>query len=196
MTTPPAVTVIACGALAREILDICRLDRLDHVDLRCLPAMLHNHPERIAPRVEAAIVAARREGAGEILVAYGDCGTGGRLAAVAARHGAAMLPGAHCYAFFEGVERFAARDEIDAFYLTDFLARHFEAFVVRPLKLRERPELVPLMFAHYRRVVHLVQAPDVETARAAQAAAAFLGLPLAVRHTGYGALREALTATG
>ena len=184
------LTVIACGALAREVLAICRLDGLDHVDLRCLPAILHNHPERIAPRVEEAIVAARAGGAGDVLVAYGDCGTGGALARVVERHGASMLPGAHCYAFYEGVETFAARDEIDAFYLTDFLARHFEAFVVRPLKLREHPDVKAMMFAHYRRVVHLAQLPDDATRAAAQGAAAFLELPLEERPVGYGDLRR------
>ena len=186
------LAVIACGALAHEIVAIVRANGLDHMRLHCLPAILHNHPERIAPRVEAAIVAARKAGAGDVLVAYGDCGTGGALARVAERHGAAMLPGAHCYAFFEGVERFAARDEIDAFYLTDFLALHFESFVVRPLKLREHPELRTMMFAHYGRVVHLAQRADPQTDAAAQAAADFLALPLERRQTGYGALRDAL----
>ena len=187
-----SLAVIACGALARDILAVCRQDGLSHVELRCLPAILHNHPDEIAPRVEAEIVAARANGAREVLVAYGDCGTGGALSRVVERQGATMLPGAHCYAFFEGVETFAARDEIDAFYLTDFLARHFEAFVVRPLKLRKHPELKRMMFAHYARVVHLAQRPDRDVDRAALAAAAFLGLPLEVRTTGYGDLRTAL----
>ena len=194
------LTVIACGALAREILDICRLDGLDHVDLRCLPAGQPAQPAG-AYRAPGRGGDPRGEGAGaeDILVAYGDCGTGGELARVVKRHGATMLPGAHCYAFFEGVEAFAARrdaGEIDAFYLTDFLARHFEAFVVRPLKLREHPELMDMMFAHYTRVVHQVQAPDAGTAASARAAADFLGLPLETRHTGYGALRTTLARTG
>ena len=144
------------------------------------------------PRVKAAIAAARADGITNILIGYGDCGTGGGLERLAEHEGVAMLPGAHCYAFFSGVAAFEARDEIDAFYLTDFLARHFEAFVVKPLKLREHPELVEMMFAHYRRVVHLVQDPDKGTQAAARRAAAFLELPLEVRRTGYGALRDAL----
>ena len=111
------------------------------------------------------------------------------------RHGARMLPGAHCYAFFEGVERFAAHDEIDAFYLTDFLACHFEAFVVAPLKLRLHPELREMMFAHYAKVVHLEQSPDPRTRAAARAAADFLALPLERRTTGYGELERALVST-
>ena len=185
--------MLACGALAREVLAVCRQAGLEHVELHCLPAILHNHPERIAPAVDERLAELKAAGADEILVAYGDCGTGGALARVVERHGARMLPGAHCYSFFEGVERFEARgDEIDRFYLTDFLARHFETFVVRPLRLREHPELRDMMFAHYRGVVHLEQAADEETRRAAATAAAFLGLPLERRSTGYGDLGRAL----
>ena len=175
------------------MLAIADVEGVPEIDLRCLPAILHNHPERIAPQMEEAIVRARAEGAADILIGYGDCGTGGELARVAERYGATMLPGAHCYAFFDGVERFGARDEIDAFYLTDFLARHFETFVVGPLKLREHPELRDMMFAHYTKVVHLRQAvTDGLAAAGAADAAAFLGLPLEIRRTGYGDLRDAL----
>ena len=143
--------------------------------------------------MRAAIEEARRDGATDILIGYGDCGTGGALERLAAEHGATMLPGAHCYAFFDGIGRFATRDEIDAFYLTDFLARHFEAFVVKPLRLREHPELVAMMFANYAKVVHLRQADDAEAARGAERAAAFLDLPLERRETGYGDLRTHLS---
>ena len=190
------LTVIACGALAREVLTVCAQKGLDHVDLRCLPAIYHNHPERIVPGVERLIREARADGASDVLVAYGDCGTGGALAATVERLGARMLPGAHCYAFFEGVEAFEARGEIDAFYLTDFLARHFEAFVVAPLKLRAHPELREMMFAHYAKVVHLEQALDPAVREHARKAAKFLDLPLERRQTGYGALETALETAG
>ena len=191
--TAEPLTIIACGALAREILAVCKANRLDHVELRCLPAILHNHPERIVPRVREAIrdVRVRREG--RILIAYGDCGTGGALEAlVQGEEGVEMLPGAHCYAFFEGVDRFHERAEVDAFYLTDFLANHFESFVVAPLKLREHPELREMMFANYRSVVHLEQVEAASTRASAATAAAFLELPLERRQTGYGDLEVAL----
>ena len=145
------------------------------------------------PRVEATIAKARADGFDDIVIGYGDCGTGGKLERLAEREGVEMLPGAHCYAFFAGIETFEAYDEIDAFYLTDFLARHFDAFVVKPLKLREHPELIEMMFAHYGRVVHLVQDPAEVTSAAARRAADMLGLPLEVRQTGYGDLRSALS---
>ena len=186
------VCVIACGALAREILAVTAQAGLDHVDLRCLPAILHNHPERIVPEVAEAVRKARADGYGHVLVGYGDCGTGGGLERLAAREGFDLLPGAHCYAFFAGTGRFAAWDECDAFYLTDFLARQFDAFVVRPLKLDRHPELIDMMFAHYGRVVHLEQVADAETREAAARAAERLHLPLERRTTGYGDLAVAL----
>ncbi|UWQ20685.1 DUF1638 domain-containing protein [Jannaschia sp. W003] len=189
------VLAIACGALAREILALTAQPGLGHVDLHCLPAILHNHPERIAPAVERA-VAERAAGYGAVVVAYADCGTGGALEALCARIGARMLPGAHCYAFFEGVDAFAARGEIDAFYLTDFLARQFDAFVTKPLGLDRHPELRGTYFGHYRRLVYLAQTDDAALDAKARAAADALGLRYERRPTGLApfdvALREAL----
>ena len=190
---PGRVLVVACGALAREIEALRTQPGLAHLDLHCLPAILHNHPERIAPAVEAAL-AARAGGYDRVLIAYADCGTGGALAALAARTGAAMLPGAHCYAFFEGVDAFAARGETDAFYLTDFLARQFDAFVTRPLGLDRHPELRDAYFGHYRRLVHLAQTEDAALDAAARRAAAALGLAHERRFTGLGPFAEAVRA--
>ena len=185
------VLVIACGALAREILALRAANRLDHLDLHCLPAILHNHPERIAPAVEAEIAA--RAGAYErVFVAYADCGTGGALAALCERLGAEMIPGPHCYAFFDGLDRFVARGEIDAFYLTDFLARQFDAFVTRPLGLDRHPALRDMYFGNYRRLVYLAQTDDAALTARARAAAEALGLAFERRWTGYGDLAPAL----
>ena len=41
------VLVVACGALAREILALKALNGWSHLDLQCLPANLHLRPERI-----------------------------------------------------------------------------------------------------------------------------------------------------
>lgn len=190
-TDPSKLLVVACGALAREIAAVVAADRLDYVALHCLPAMLHNYPDRIAPAVEAVLEVHE----GPAFVAYADCGTGGALRAVCDRHGAEMLPGTHCYAVFEGVDAFAARGETDAFYLTDFLARQFHAFVIRPLGLDCHPELRDTYFGHYARVVHLAQTDDAETDDRARAAAATLGLAFERRWTGYGDLGPALRAT-
>ena len=187
------VLILACGALAHEILAIKRLDALDHLDLHCLPAILHNHPDRITPAVEAA-VAERRGDYDRIFVAYADCGTGGLLQAACDRMGVEMIAGPHCYAFFDGVERFVARDEIDAFYLTDFLARQFDAFVTVPLGLDRHPQLRDMYFAHYTKLVYLSQVEDPDLLARARAGATALGLAFEHRPTGYGDLTAALAS--
>ena len=53
------VLVIACGALAREILALKALNGWEHLDLQCLPAKLHLWPDRIPDAVEAAVAEAR-----------------------------------------------------------------------------------------------------------------------------------------
>lgn len=187
------VLLIACGALAREILALKAANGWDHLDLQCLPALLHNRPERIPAAVEAAVEAARGR-YGRIFVVYADCGTGGRLAAVCARLGVEMVAGPHCYAMFDGLAAFAGRAEAEmgAFYLTDFLVRQFETLVIRPLGLDRHPELRDLYFGNYDRLVHLAQTEDAALDAAARAAARRLGLRHERRFTGYGDLAPAL----
>ena len=60
------ILVIACGALAREVLAL----RLDHIDVTCLPAQLHNYPQRI-PEAMRAKIRANRSSYDEILCLYG-----------------------------------------------------------------------------------------------------------------------------
>ena len=157
------VLVLGCGALAREILAIIRANGLDHVDLQCLPAIFHNHPERITPAVEDA-VNKHRDAYDRILVAYADCGTGGLLQAKCDELGVEMIEGPHCYAFFEGTASFMERadEEFTAFYLTDFLARQFDAFVIEPLGLDKHPELRDAYFGHYDKLVYQAQTDDPE----------------------------------
>jgi hypothetical protein len=184
------VLVLACGALAREILAFTR--QLDHIDLHCLPAILHNHPERIEPAVREAV--ARAEGYERIFLAYADCGTGGGLERAARELGLEMLPGPHCYAFFEGTEGFLARaeDEFTAFYLTDFLARQFDAFVWKPLGLDRHPELRDSYFGHYEKLVYQAQTDDPDLTAIAEDCARRLGLAFERRFTGYGDLGDAM----
>jgi hypothetical protein len=185
------VLILACGALAHEITALIRVNGWSHLDLHCLPAILHNHPERIAPAVAEALEAAQGRYA-RVFVAYADCGTGGALARVCAAHGAEMIAGPHCYAFFDGLERFAGRDEITAFYVTDFLARQFDAFVTKPLGLDRHPELREMYFGHYETLVYLAQTEDAALTEKARAAARALGLAFERRATGYGDLAPAL----
>jgi hypothetical protein len=189
------VLVIACGALAREVRAAIAASRLEHVDLTCLPAILHNRPEKIPEAVRAAIRENRQHYA-TIAVAYADCGTGGMLDRVCAEEGATRIAGPHCYAFYTGTERFLADGDgdMDAFFLTDFLARQFDAFVIEPLGLDRHPALRDMYFGNYRRLVYLAQTDDAELDSKAEAAAERLGLAYERRATGLGDLADFVSA--
>jgi hypothetical protein len=184
-----AVLLIACGALAREIVDLIEKNRWEAFDVACLPAKWHNTPQYIAPAIRDKL----REAKGRyraIYVLYGDCGTGGELDRVLAEEGVERIEGPHCYAFFSGNAAFAAKSEEDvtAFFLTDYLARHFDKLVWRGLGLDRHPELLPLYFGNYTKLVFLAQTRDEDLAKRAMAAAKKLGLAYEYRFTGYGEL--------
>lgn len=183
--------LIACGALAREIKAVTEAGGWDHMDLTCLPAKLHNHPERICDAVKAA-VEKHRLTYDSIFVVYADCGTGGQLERLCQDLGVEMVSGPHCYSFFEGTDAFAAREEMTAFYLTDFLVRQFDAFVMRPLGLDRYPELRDMYFTHYDRLVYQAQTDDPELTKKARDCAKTLGLRFERRFTGYGDLSATL----
>ncbi|MBN2761000.1 MAG: DUF1638 domain-containing protein [Rhodobacteraceae bacterium] len=189
------ILLLACGALAREILALKAANGWDHMDLHCLPANLHLWPDRIPDAVEHAVRAHQARYA-RIFVVYADCGTGGLLQARCAALGVEMVAGPHCYAFFEGVEAFAAKaeDEITAFYLTDFLVRQFDAFVWQPMGFDRHPELIHMMFGNYTKLIYQAQTDDPALDLKAQDCAARLGLAYERRFTGYGDLTRALAA--
>jgi hypothetical protein len=190
------VRVIACGAIAREVLTVCRLNALDHVDLVCLPAIWHVYPKKIAPAMREAIRAARAEGFARIFIGYAECGTQGELDRICAEEGVERIGGPHCYSFFSGAEAFQAvsENEVTAFYLTDLLARQFEAFVIKPLKFDRHPELKQMVFGNYTKIVYLAQTEDTELQRKAKWAADYLGLAYEYRFTGYGELTDSIVA--
>ena len=190
---PGSVLVLACGALAREILALIEMNGWSHMTLRCLPASLHLYPEKITVAVEAA-VDAHRGAFGRVFVAYADCGTGGGLEAKCAELGVEMIAGPHCYSFFEGNAAFeeTSGTEITTFYLTDFLVKQFDAFVWKPMGLDKHPELLPLYFGHYEKVVYQAQTDDPALTEKAAEAAERLGLSFERRFTGYGDLAAAL----
>jgi hypothetical protein len=185
------VLLLACGALAREILAVTRANGWEHVDLHCLPAILHNTPARIAPAVAEAVAAAQ-DRYDRILVVYADCGTGGTLAETCARLGVEMVAGPHCYSFFEGNEVFAAHGEGTAFWLTDFLVRQFDSFVWKPLGLDRHPELRDAYFGNYTTLIYLAQVDDPTLESLARGHAERLGLAYERRLTGYGDLPAAI----
>ncbi|NND73934.1 MAG: DUF1638 domain-containing protein [Ilumatobacter sp.] len=213
----PRVLMIACGALARELMAINTMNALDNVTIECLPASLHNRPSEIPELVRQRIHRARRTGVvvdtasgasddelvdgdntfgdsgerfDEIFVGYADCGTGGKLADVCREEGVEMLAGAHCYQFFAtapGFERLQDH-ELGSFYLTDFLARNFERLVWQGLGIADHPELRDMYFGNYTRLVYLQQADDPKALACAHDAADRLGLTLHIEPTGYGEL--------
>lgn len=171
------VLVIACGAIARELVRIRTLNKWDHIEFQCLPASLHNTPRDIPAAVKAKIDS-QADNFEKIFVAYADCGTGGRLDSMLDEYGVERIPGAHCYEFYAGSEKFntMADSEPGTFYLTDFLARHFERLVIKGLKLDQQPQLIPLVFGNYKRMLYLAQTESEELQTMARKHAGFLGL--------------------
>ena len=187
------VLLIACGALAHEVLALKRANGWDHLDLQCLPANLHLWPDRITVAVADAVVE-HRAAYDSIFVVYADCGTGGQLQQKCKDLGVEMIEGPHCYSFFEGNAAFAAHpDEITAFYLTDFLVRQFDAFVWKPMGFDRHPELRDMMFGNYTTLVYQAQTDDPGLDARAQDCARRLGLAFERRFTGYGDLATTLT---
>jgi len=195
MAAQPGTLLIACGALAREIAALKRANGWTDLEVRCLPAQLHNRPERIAPAVREAI-RGNRERFAHIFVVYGDCGTGGQLDAVLEEEGVERLPGAHCYEFLATSQVFAqlADAEPGTFYLTDFLLRHFERLVIRPLGLDRHPQLAGEYFRNYRKLVYLSQAPRAGAVEQARRIATRFGFGFEHRFTGYGELGTRLAS--
>ena len=191
---PPLV--IGCGALANELVELTRRAGLPAMDLTCLPASLHNRPEKIPAAVAARIRRARADGYERIFVAYADCGTGGLLDTLLEREDVARLDGAHCYEVYAGRAAFASLHDAEpgTFYLTDYLVRNFDRLVVRGLGLDRHPELLPTYFGNYRRLVYLAQTDDAELTAGAERAAKRLGLSFERRLVGLGELVPALSA--
>lgn len=193
---PEPVLVIACGALARELHAIRQANGWNHLHIRCIDARLHHRPALIPARLRKEIARARRNYQ-RTFVAYADCGTYGEIDRIlAAEPGIERLPGLHCYEFFAGAQEFArlSDEEPGTFYLTDFLARFFEKFVMGALMLDRHPELTESFFGNYRRVVYLSQTRDEELLAKARHAAETLHLEFQHIHCGYGALEPSLAA--
>ena len=185
MSSDTRPLIIACGALATELRAVLRASGVEEsIEIRYLPANLHNRPENITPQVAELL---KQNDSRPIFVAYADCGTGGHLDLLLEKYPAvSRLPGAHCYEFFAGTPDFlnAHDEEPGTFYLTDFLAKHFDALVWQGLGLEEHPELLSAYFGNYRRVVLFSQTIDPDIVSAAQEAAQRLGLSFEHRHVG------------
>jgi hypothetical protein len=195
VTKKRPLLLIACGALAHEVMAVLRISGLEGVEVQCLPAKLHNTPQHIPEAVRAKI-REERPHFERIFVLYGDCGTGGLLDEVLAEEGVERIAGAHCYEFFAGTPAFneLAEEEAGSFYLTDFLARHFERLIMEGLGINRHPELLPLYFGNYQRIVYLAQTESPALRAKAKHAAERLGLAYEYRFTGYGDLQSAVSA--
>lgn len=191
MTAGPRTLLIACGALARETLAVIEANGLENVEVTCLSALLHNRPNRIPEAVRAKI-REERPRYDRLLVLYADCGTGGELDRVLAEEDVERIGGPHCYAFYAGQKVFDALAEAEpgTFYLTDFLVRQFDTLVIEGLGLDRHPELLPMYFGNYTRLVYLAQTEDENLQALAKAAADRLGLAYQYRFTGFGELAE------
>ncbi|MGA9573990.1 MAG: DUF1638 domain-containing protein [Lysobacterales bacterium] len=179
------ILVIGCGAIARELVRIRRLNHWDHIDIQCLPPGLHNRPERIPASVRVKIDSQIRQYR-KIFVAYADCGTGGALDVLLDEYGIDRIPGAHCYEFFTGEDAFRALAETEpgSFYLTDFLTRHFERLVIKGLGIDRLPQLKSVYFNNYRRLVYLAQSDTQELQTMARRHAQTLGLSYTYHYCG------------
>jgi len=187
----PRTLLVACGALAREVVELIRVNGWDHLTVTCLPASWHNTPNKIPEGVRQRIHA-QRAGHDRVLVLYGDCGTGGELDRVLAEEGAERIGGPHCYSFYAGAAVFDALAEVEigSFYLTDYLVRHFERLIIQGLGLDRHPELLGIYFGNYKRLVYLAQTEDKDLQVRAEAAAERLGLAYHHHFTGYGGLGD------
>ena len=193
--TADRILLIACGALAHEILALKRINHWDHMDLQCLPANLHLYPDKITATVAEAVTD-YRDRYQQIFVVYADCGTGGQLQEKCKELGVGMVEGPHCYSFFQGNADFAAHTdtEFTAFYLTDFLVRQFDAFVWRPMGLDRHPELRDVYFGNYTTLIYQAQTDDPVLDAKAEDCARRLSLAYERRFTGYGDLATTLGA--
>ena len=195
MVAPQPILIIACGALSKEIATLVRVNRWEHLRLTCLDAELHNRPELIAPKLRLKI-SKFRELYEHIFVAYGDCGSGGEIDQVILEFNIERLPGVHCYSFLAGEDIFdeIASEELGTFFLTDFLAEHFDRLVMTGLKIGEYPELRDQYFRHYKRLVYISQTPDDRLLHLAEDAANKLALNFEHRPCGSGPLMSHLKA--
>ena len=196
MKKKPSVLVITCAAVAREVNGIKKLGEWSQMDLQSITADLHVTPEKIPQAVANKIMEAG-DRYDNIFVAYGDCGTSGELDKVLESRGVSRLPGAHCYDFLAGKEIYAKlqNEEPGTFYLTDFLAQHFQRLVINTLGLDKHPELLPMYFGNYTRLVYLAQTDSNQLNELAELAAEKLGLRYERLFTGTGEMLPALDAS-
>ena len=162
--------IVGCGALARELLDADPgpAQRRRPVPAGHAPQPAGRHRRRRRDRIAGA----RRYGYDRVFVAYADCGTGGLLDCAARDARASSACRRPLLRVLRRVARtFAAlqAEELGTFYLTDFLARNFDAWSSTPgsgsTAIRS---CCPAYFGNYRRLVYLAQTDDPALVTAAR----------------------------
>jgi len=188
------ILLIACGALAKEITALIKINNWKHLQLRYLPAKLHNQPHKIPQNIRKNLINAKNRFS-QIFIGYADCGTGGQLDTLLDEFGVQRLPGAHCYDFFSSAQNFnkLIEDEPGSFFLTDFLVKSFEKLIWQGLKINIHPELLSMYFGNYKRLVYLAQTESKDLQSQAKEIAKKLRLNYFYRFTGYGELTPALS---
>jgi hypothetical protein len=183
--------LIVCGALAREVLAIKEKNNWQ-VDVVAVASLLHNEPDKLPPAILNRITKARDEYQ-QILVVYGDCGTGGLLDKLLDKEGIERIAGPHCYEMYaDGEFESIMSEAAGTFFLTDYLVQSFDHLVLEGLGLDQHPELREEYFKNYTRVMYLAQKDDAALRDRANWAAQSLGLPLVIKQTGYGNLEKRL----
>jgi hypothetical protein len=183
--------LIACGALAREVLALKEKHGWD-ADVLGVPSLLHNEPDRIPAAVQQRIRQARKAYE-KVIVVYGDCGTGGLLDHMLEQEGVQRVTGPHCYEMYaDGTFEKLMAEAPGTYFLTDYLVQSFDHLVIEGMGLDQYPDLRDEYFRNYTRVVYLVQREDPALLARARWAADRLSLPLEVRRTGYGKLESRL----
>ena len=193
MASAQPLTILGCGALAKELVELINQFPEGQVNLTCLPASWHNTPEKIVPGLARKIKHLKKQNR-TILVAYGDCGTGGEIDSLLAREGVERIEGPHCYEMYMGKTDFddEMEAELGTFFVTDYMVRHFERIVMKGMGLRAHPELRDMYFQHYTRFLYLAQIKDDKLIAKAEQCAKELGLRFEHRHTGYGEFTQFL----
>ena len=179
--------VLGCGALAHEMMALVgQSDEVKEViDIHCLPAHLHHRPNLISPEVDKYLTDHAQEYA-EVYVAYGDCGTAGELDKVLLKHNAERIPGEHCFEFLSSKSVYDdfMEEELGSFFLTDFMVRQFQRFVIEGLGLDRYPELFDEYFKHYKRMIYIAQTEDPDLQELAKQHAASFGMEYVYRYVG------------
>lgn len=182
---------VACGALAKETKELIDKYNWD-VELKALPALHHMTPHKITRDLDTMLSQVRQD-YDRVIVVYGECGAAG-IDEVLAKHNGVRVSGPHCYEIYGGAAQFAKMmaEEPGTFFLTDWLLRAYERAVLGGLGVDKHPELAPLYFGNYRRLIYLSQTPTEKLVTKARAIAETMGWEFEHRHVGYGELETRL----